>query len=190
MTIQEELIKRFHAAFDTMLHKAAEKGSAVVRVPISDLGILIGQADLACASIDGFVTRLVGAANGHAVEIELAKRFLDSMRDVVAKATERKPLAVKIPAADLYLLLQFAKAGPIDYSRVRFLGPIVASVEVVIGGDVPDPDRVFANFVPQIGVDLAGGSDRTVVTKVEIVDGAPILDHEIEDLGAVARSTK
>jgi hypothetical protein len=143
MTIQEELIKRFHAAFDTMLHKAAEKGSAVVRVPISDLGILIEQADLACASIDGFVTRLVGAANGHAVEVELAKRFLDTMRDVVAKATERKPLATKIPAADLYLLLQFAKAGPIDYSRVRF-----------------------------IGANLASGPDRTVATNVEVVDGS------------------
>jgi hypothetical protein len=155
MTIQEELIKRFHAAFDTMLHKAAEKGSAVVRVPISDLSILIGQAELAGASIDGFVTRIVGEANGHNVEIELAKRFIDGMRDVVAKASERKPLAVKIPAADLYLLLQFAKAGPIDYSQVRFESAWV-------------------------GVDVASGPDRTVVTKMEIVDGsAKVIESKV-----------
>jgi hypothetical protein len=103
---------------------------------------------------------------GYTTEISFAARFVDGMREVAAKASERKPLAIKVPCADVYLLLQLAKAA--------------GSVE-----------RRF------VAVDLASGPDRTVITKVEIVDGAAnVIESKVlepslaEGLGPAARGTK
>jgi hypothetical protein len=160
MTIHSDLAKRFLSGIEAMLTKSREKGLDAVRIPIADLAILIDQATPATEVIDEVSTNLMSGATGYGytVEINFAKRFVDGLRDVLAAARERKPSAIKVPCSDVYLLIQLAKAGSIE-GRGVMLG----------------------------GVDLASGPDRTVVTKVEIVDGGAICDHEIEDLGAVAR---
>jgi hypothetical protein len=164
MTIQIDLAKRFLSGIETLLGKARDREAHAVRIALDDLAILIDQATPAIEVIDEVSTNLMSGATGYGytVEINFAKRFVDGLRDVLAAARERKPSAIKVPCSDVYLLIQLAKAaGSVDQRGVMFSG-----------------------------VDLSNGPDRTVVTKVEIVNGGAILDHQIEDLGVVARGDK
>lgn len=145
MTIQTDLAKRFLSGIETMLTKSREKGLDTVRIPIADLSILIDQAELAAEAIDDLCTDVMSRATGYGytTEISFAARFVDGMRDVAAKASERKPLAVKVPCADVYLLLQLAKAaGSVERRFVAVdlaSGPdraVVAKVEIVDGGAI------------------------------------------------------
>jgi hypothetical protein len=129
------------------------------------------------------------------IQADLAARFLDTMTAKLEKGRKAGVDGVRIELADLDLLIKMAEpsAEALDHAMTF----MIAALESMTA----DPD-VFAVFGAKLralsdlrlGIDLASGPDRTVITemvaKVEIVDGAAIGDREVEDHGAVARGAK
>jgi hypothetical protein len=107
------------------------------------------------------------------IQADLAARFLDTMTAKLEKGRKAGADGVRIELADLDLLIKMAEpsAEALDHA-VSFM---LAALESMTA----EPD-IFAHFEAKLraladlrlGVDMASGPDRTVVAKVEIVDGA------------------
>jgi hypothetical protein len=86
------------------------------------------------------------------IQADLAARFLDTMTAKLEKGRKAGADGVRIELADLDLLIKMAE-------------PSAEALDEVVS-------RVLDLVSLVAGVDLASGPDQTVVTKVELVDGA------------------